>query len=131
MIKTLFSLFLSLLMIGSSHAGLFSSKPKFLKAEEAFVFSLENLNENLLLNWDIAEDYYLYKKEIKITPQNIELGDIKFPAAEQYNDEFFGQVEIYRNELQLAVPFKDVKDNAAIEVVYQGCTKGFCYPPND
>lgn len=129
MIKTLFSLFLSLLMIGSSHAGLFSSKPKFLKAEEAFVFSLENRNENLLLNWNIAEDYYLYKKEIKITPQNIELGDIKFPAAEQYNDEFFGQVEIYRNELQLAVPFKDVKDNAAIEVVYQGCTKGFCYPP--
>ncbi|AHG72729.1 Thiol:disulfide interchange protein DsbD [Mannheimia sp. USDA-ARS-USMARC-1261] len=129
MIKTLFSLFLSLLMIGSSHAGLFSSKPKFLKAEEAFVFSLENRNENLLLNWDIAEDYYLYKKEIKITPQNIELGDIKFPAAEQYNDEFFGQVEIYRNELQLAVPFKEVKDNAAIEVVYQGCTKGFCYPP--
>ncbi|MEG9488474.1 protein-disulfide reductase DsbD [Mannheimia indoligenes] len=129
MIKTLFSLFVSLLMIGSSHAGLFSSKPKFLKAEEAFVFSLENRNENLLLNWDIAEDYYLYKKEIKITPQNIELGDIKFPAAEQYNDEFFGQVEIYRNELQLAVPFKDVKDNAAIEVVYQGCTKGFCYPP--
>lgn len=129
MIKTLFSLFLSLLMIGSSHAGLFSSKPKFLKAEEAFVFSLENRNENLLLNWDIAEDYYLYKKEIKITPQNIELGDIKFPAAEQYNDEFFGQVEIYRNELQLAVPFKDVKDNSAIEVVYQGCTKGFCYPP--
>lgn len=129
MIKTLFSLFLSLLMIGSSHAGLFSSKPKFLKAEEAFVFSLENRNENLLLNWNIAEDYYLYKKELKITPQNIELGDIKFPAAEQYNDEFFGQVEIYRNELQLAVPFKDVKDNAAIEVVYQGCTKGFCYPP--
>ncbi|MEG9482604.1 protein-disulfide reductase DsbD [Mannheimia sp. HC-2023] len=129
MIKTLFSLFVSLLMIGSSHAGLFSSKPKFLKAEEAFVFSLENRNENLLLNWDIAEDYYLYKKEIKITPQNIELGDIKFPAAEQYNDEFFGQVEIYRNELQLAVPFKEVKDNAAIEVVYQGCTKGFCYPP--
>ncbi|MEG9490105.1 protein-disulfide reductase DsbD [Mannheimia indoligenes] len=129
MIKTLFSLFLSLLMIGSSHAGLFSSKPKFLKAEEAFVFSLENRNENLLLNWNIAEDYYLYKKEIKITPQNIELGDIKFPAAEQYNDEFFGQVEIYRNELQLAVPFKDVKDSAAIEVVYQGCTKGFCYPP--
>lgn len=129
MIKTLFSLFLSLLMIGSSHAGLFSSKPKFLKAEEAFVFSLENRNENLLLNWDIAGDYYLYKKEIKITPQNIELGDIKFPAAEQYNDEFFGQVEIYRNELQLAVPFKDVKDNSAIEVVYQGCTKGFCYPP--
>lgn len=129
MIKTLFTLFLSLLMLGPSHANLFASKNKFLKSEEAFIFSLENKNNHLLLNWDIAEDYYLYKKEIKITPQNIDVGDIKFPASEKHRDEFFGEVEIYRNQLQLTVPFKKIRDNASIELVYQGCTKGFCYPP--
>ncbi|MFA9499269.1 protein-disulfide reductase DsbD [Mannheimia sp. E30BD] len=128
MIRYFFALLLSLLMINSSHANLFS-QPKFLKSEEAFVFSIQNENEKLQLNWDIADNYYLYKKEIRITPHNIELGDIAFPTAEQHNDEFFGQVEIYRNHLALNVPFKEVKDNASIEVEYQGCTKGFCYPP--
>lgn len=88
MIRYFFSLVLSLLMINSSHANLFS-QPKFLKSEEAFVFSIQNENETLQLNWDIADNYYLYKKEIRVTPQNIEIGDITFPAAEQYNDEFF------------------------------------------
>lgn len=128
MIRYFFSLVLSLLMINSSHANLFS-QPKFLKSEEAFVFSIQNENETLQLNWDIADNYYLYKKEIRVTPQNIEIGDITFPAAEQYNDEFFGQVEIYRNHLGLKVPFKEIKDNASIAVEYQGCSKGFCYPP--
>lgn len=129
MIKSLFSLFFSLLMITTSQASLFSSQPKFLKAEEAFVFSLENQDNTLHLKWDIAKDYYLYKKEIKITPHNIELGEITLPTAEQHNDEFFGLVEIYRDQLQLTAPFKAIKNDASIVVEYQGCTKGFCYPP--
>ncbi len=69
------------------------------------------------------------QKEIKITPHNIELGEIILPTAEQHNDEFFGLVEIYRNQLQLTAPFKTIKNDASIVVEYQGCTKGFCYPP--
>lgn len=129
MLKSLFSLFFSLLLIQTSQANLFSSKPKFLPAAEAFVFAAEKQENQLLLNWQIAEGYYLYKKEIRLTPQNVEISETKFPLAEQYNDEFFGQVEIFRNELQVAAEFSSASPNAKVEVSYQGCTKGFCYPP--
>lgn len=129
MLKSLFSLFFSLLLIQTSQANLFSSKPKFLPAAEAFVFAAEKQENQLLLNWQIAEGYYLYKKEIRLTPQNVEIGEPKFPPAEQYNDEFFGQVEIFRNDLQVTAEFASASPNAKVEVSYQGCTKGFCYPP--
>ncbi|QLB18534.1 protein-disulfide reductase DsbD [Mannheimia granulomatis] len=129
MIKYFLSIFLSILMIQPAYAGLFSSKNEFLKSEDAFVFSLGQRENSLLLNWQIAEGYYLYKKEIKITPHNITIGEPQFPQAEQHNDEFLGQVEIFRNQLQVSLPLLESQDNAVIAVEYQGCTKGFCYPP--
>lgn len=128
--KYLIHLLLSLLLLPSAIAGLFDSKPSFLTAEEAFAFSSTTEKDRLLLKWDIAEGYYLYKKEINIQGKQVAFDKIIFPKAERHQDEIFGEVEIYRNQLNLAVPFAlPLPDNSLLEVSYQGCTKGFCYPP--
>lgn len=67
------------------------------------------------------------KKRCKLLTQ-AELGEWQFPPAERHQDEFFGDVEIFRNELALQIPLKS-SQNGSVEIRYQGCTKGFCYPP--
>ncbi len=120
-------LFLGLWLALPSFANLFSSQPKFLPSSQAFAFSSQQQADQLQLAWQIADGYYLYKKEIAISSNNAKLGEPQFPTAERYQDEFFGEVEIYRNQLTIPVA---LEANATGQVVvrYQGCTKGFCYP---
>lgn len=123
-------LFLGLWLALPSFANLFSSQPKFLPSSQAFAFSSQQQADQLQLAWQIADGYYLYKKEIAISSNNAKLGEPQFPTAERYQDEFFGEVEIYRNQLTIPVA---LAANATGQVVvrYQGCTKGFCYPPEE
>lgn len=123
--KRLILLFICLLTPLMSNASLFKSQPKFLPADQAFAFSHQISENQLALNWQIADGYYLYKKEITITGEQVETPI--FPVAEHYQDEFFGDVEIYRNDLNINVPLKN--RTGQVEIRYQGCTKGFCYPP--
>ncbi|MCW9714887.1 protein-disulfide reductase DsbD [Avibacterium sp. 21-594] len=109
-------------------AGLFDSKPQFLKADEAFQFSAHSNGESLQLAWQIAPDYYLYKKEILLEQGEQKVANLPFPPAEKYQDEFFGETEIYRDHLTLNVPISSATPQT-FSVTYQGCTKGFCYPP--
>ncbi|MDH2997988.1 protein-disulfide reductase DsbD [Pasteurellaceae bacterium LFhippo2] len=125
MLTRIFTFFITLFIALPISAGLFDSKPKFLKGEEAFIFSHQQTNDSLQLNWQIEDGYYLYKKELSIKGEN--LGIPQYPQAEHHNDEFFGDVEIYRNQLTINVPTQ--ANTGTVEVRYQGCTKGFCYPP--
>lgn len=127
-IKRVWAVLFMLWVGASAHAGIFDRKPQFLTSQEAFAFSSQQKNGALALNWQIAEGYYLYQKEISLTPQNATLGQWQFPQAERYHDEFFGDVDIFRQQLTLNVPIQQA-ENGTIEVRYQGCTKGFCYPP--
>ncbi|MDE4010108.1 protein-disulfide reductase DsbD [Glaesserella parasuis] len=111
-------------------ASLFSSQPKFLPGDQAFAFSSQQQADQLQLAWQIADGYYLYKKEIAISSNNAKLGEPKFPTAERYQDEFFGEVEIYRNQLTIPVAL-EANATGQVLVRYQGCTKGFCYPPEE
>ncbi|QIW15331.1 protein-disulfide reductase DsbD [Pasteurellaceae bacterium RH1A] len=120
--------FLSLWSL-TAQAGLFDKKPAFLPPEQAFAFSAQVGSQAAQLNWQIAEGYYLYQKEIKVNGLNVEASQPVFPEAEQHEDEFFGLVNIFRNQLSVTVPFQAAQEAAQLEVFYQGCTKGFCYPP--
>ncbi|MCT8620335.1 protein-disulfide reductase DsbD [Glaesserella parasuis] len=111
-------------------ASLFSSQPKFLPGDQAFAFSSQQQADQLQLAWQIADGYYLYKKEIAISSNNAKLGEPQFPTAERYQDEFFGEVEIYRNQLTIPVAL-EANATGQVLVRYQGCTKGFCYPPEE
>lgn len=130
--KKLF-LFLSLFLTAlSAQAGLFdNTKSEFLKADEAFLFSIEQQGNQLHLNWHIADGYYLYKKEISVVAEKGKVGELQFPPGEMHQDEFFGNVEIFRDELNVNATLENAIADDKITVTYQGCTTGFCYPPEE
>ncbi|MDE4026949.1 protein-disulfide reductase DsbD [Glaesserella parasuis] len=130
MFKIIFILFSLSTFYLPATASLFSSQPKFLPGDQAFAFSSQQQADQLQLAWQIADGYYLYKKEIAISSNNAKLGEPKFPTAERYQDEFFGEVEIYRNQLTIPVAL-EANATGQVLVRYQGCTKGFCYPPEE
>ncbi|MGV6988292.1 protein-disulfide reductase DsbD [Testudinibacter sp. P80/BLE/0925] len=108
--------------------GLFGGKKeRFLPPHEAFIFSAQADQQNLHLDWQIAEGYYLYQREISVEDEQGQISELALPPAIPYHDEFFGEVQIYRNQLAFAVPLHN--RNGKIIVNYQGCTSGFCYPP--
>mgnify|MGYP003964116213 FL=1 len=103
-----------------------------LPADEAFSFKAKVVNDEILLTWDIAKGYYLYKEKIKISSDfSTQLGTAKFPKAKVKNDEFFGRIGVYRNSAVVAVPVLegDAK-SILLNATFQGCADlGVCYPP--
>ena len=65
----------------NGQAGLFDKKPTFLTSQQAFQFEAKQTGNQLALNWQIADGYYLYQKEVQITPTQAELGEWQFPPA--------------------------------------------------
>jgi thiol:disulfide interchange protein DsbD len=109
---------------------------EFLPPDEAFRFSGEVTGPNtLLLSWDIAPDYYLYKAKIKVASDSdiVQLGTASLPKGEQKTDEYFGTQEVYHRLLDVDVPFARASPAAGtftVRVTYQGCAEaGLCYPP--
>ena len=78
-----------------------------LPAEQAFQFTYQvQKADRLLLSWDIATGYYLYRHKFKfvsLTP-GITVGEQSFPASHTKHDEFFGDVEIFRDHLEVEIP---------------------------
>ena len=121
----------------STQAGLFDKKPAFLPVDEAFQFSAaksEN-QENVIVNWSIAEGYYLYQEKISVKLNQEENASFDLPtfsiSPEDYNDPYFGLMKIFKKPVQAifkaSQPPLNVED--VVEIAYQGCTEGFCYPP--
>lgn len=102
----------------------------FVKADQAFAFDFERHGGTIRLNWRIRPGYYLYRQQIKLEPVDAVLGKVVMPAGSNHHDEFFGDSEIYRTSLQVAVPLQRAAEGATLRVTYQGCAEaGFCYPP--
>ncbi|BBB23587.1 thiol:disulfide interchange protein DsbD [Isorropodon fossajaponicum endosymbiont JTNG4] len=103
-----------------------------LPLDKAFSFKASVVNNEILLNWDIAKGYYLYKEKIKISADfSALLGSAEFPIAKIRNDEFFGKIGVYRDNAVVVVPvLKGDAKSILLTVSYQGCADlGVCYPP--
>ena len=121
----------------STQASLFDKKPAFLPVDEAFQFSAaksEN-QENVIVNWSIAEGYYLYQEKISVKLNQEEPSSFDLPtfsiSPEDYNDPYFGLVKIFKKPVQAIFKASQppLKAEDVVEIAYQGCTEGFCYPP--
>ena len=113
-----------------------SSGDDFLPPDQAFRFdALEGGSDRALLNWEIADGYYLYRTRIKVktTSTSAQLGAPQFPPGQVKTDEYFGKQEIYHHELVVSVPVARASAgqlDLPLEVTYQGCADaGLCYPP--
>ena len=121
----------------STQAGLFDKKPAFLPVDDAFQFSAaksEN-QENVIVNWSIAEGYYLYQEKISVKLNQEETSSFDEPtfsiSPEDYNDPYFGLMKIFKKPVQAIFKASQppLKAEDVVEITYQGCTEGFCYPP--
>lgn len=114
----------------TSPASLFSDSPSFLKVDEAFGFDFEQKHGQLIVRWDIADGYYLYKKQFKTATKNVILGDGDYPAHEQIEDEFFGLSDVFFEDMEMSFPIIQAKQDGSVKLRFQGCaTAGLCYPP--
>ncbi|EPJ3208806.1 protein-disulfide reductase DsbD, partial [Citrobacter freundii] len=121
-----------LLCSTSTFAGLFDSpgRSQFVPADRAFVFDFQQNQHDLNLSWQVKDGYYLYRKQISITPSQADIAEVKLPPGVWHEDEFYGKSEIYRKQLNVPVTINQAASGATLTVTYQGCADaGFCYPP--
>ncbi len=109
----------------------------FLQPEQAFSFSAE-IKDPYTINayWDIRDGYYLYRDKFDFTLEDadgVELGTIDIPRGKEKNDESFGLMEVFYDEVSIDISL--IRTNKAatpltLVAKYQGCANaGFCYPP--
>ncbi|MEQ3442553.1 MULTISPECIES: protein-disulfide reductase DsbD [unclassified Pseudoalteromonas] len=102
----------------------------FLPVDQAFVFDFDQQGKTLFIGWDIAPDYYLYKKKVEIIAKG---ADIEIPDLGKgviIEDEFFGKTEVFFDSLSVVSKLSNVTEGAVVKVRFQGCAEaGLCYPP--
>lgn len=105
------------------------AEENFLPPEQAFklVVSQEKSGQ-IKLHWDIAQGYYLYRKNIKV--ESLPAGLIEkteLPAGVPKTDEFFGETEVYFNHVDVLLKAPHAKE---LVIGWQGCAEaGLCYQP--
>ena len=115
----------------------FSTQPEPLPLEKAFPYFVSIVSPGRLrVTWNLADDHYLYRHAFGFTMKQsseaeaLEV-DFSLPAGLKKNDQFFGDIEAYYNDLNVELSLSTVPGPDAILVIeYQGCADwGFCYPP--
>jgi thioredoxin:protein disulfide reductase len=105
---------------------------QLLEPEQAFRFSARTLDSSAVeVRFAIAEGYYMYRERFKFEAAGAQLGPAELPRGITYRDQFFGDTEIYRNEVSIRVPVATgAPDPLALVVTSQGCADiGVCYVP--
>ena len=123
---------LVLFLTGFAHAD-----EELLEPEKAFIYSAKLLEAGVVeARFQSAQGYYLYRNKIKFSAEGgVKLGEPALPKGKIKQDETFGQVETYRGETRIRIPFSytDGKPHAFIlKAAFQGCADlGVCYPPQE
>ena len=129
---------LDLLKLQGNSDGLGSAPldPALPPPEQAYVVSISERDANTLQAiWTIDPCCYMYRERFAFSSQTsgITLGTPALPPGLDYEDEFYGQTEIYRDRLVVNIPYQRVTDAPAqvdVQVDFQGCADiGVCYPP--
>ena len=110
---------------------------ELLPPERAFALSGSASADALAITYDIAEGYYLYRSRFEFVideaDQVTNFGDARIPDGKKKIDEFFGEVEVYRNQLPIQLPLiyeTYPAQQLRLIVTSQGCADmGVCYPP--
>lgn len=114
-----------------------AAEPKLLEPEKAFQFTARLADANAIeVRYQIAPGYYMYRDKFRfaVEPAEARLGAPQLPPGKIKKDEFFGDVEIYRDEVKIMLPLQhDGKAPAALlTAVSQGCADlGVCYVPQE
>lgn len=113
-----------------------SSGKKALSIDQALQFSMVATDkETVRARWKVMPNHHLYRSKISFkteNPKHLKSARIQFPDGKVVNDEFFGEVEIYDQDVEIIIPLLNLgADSLTIKTEYQGCSNdaGICYPP--
>ena len=107
---------------------------EFLPVDEAYELSVIGDGEQqALLQWLIAPDYYLYRHafdaKARTADGEVEL-TLAIPDGLAKTDEFFGDVEVYYGAVDASIQLAETAELIELSITYQGCADaGLCYPP--
>jgi thiol:disulfide interchange protein DsbD len=125
------------MLAGKGPSNLLGNDKLPLPEDQAFKFdAIVNTPDELLVRFTPAPGYYLYrdKSSFAVDGVNVVLGDPRWPAGKQHSDEYFKNVVVYFDQIDVPLPIFRLKDMPAetitLHASYQGCqTDGLCYPP--
>lgn len=103
-----------------------------LPVDDAFALRAEAPSaDRIEIRWRIADGYYLYRHRIAVQADaGFAAQPLQLPRGDQHEDEFFGKVETYRQQLTAVLPGQASARQVTLKIKYQGCADaGICYPP--
>lgn len=116
--------------VGRAHAA-----DDFLDPDVAFKVSKSEQPGVVVLRFDVAKGYYLYRERFAFATDNsaVKLGAPVFPKGEVKHDDTFGKdMEVYHEPIDVRIPVDKASGPFTLNVTMQGCAdKGLCYPPMD
>ncbi|MBL4832989.1 MAG: protein-disulfide reductase DsbD [Pseudomonas sp.] len=141
-------LLLTLLIPGFVSGGLLDNAPQsgstvlqgsagqtdFLPVSQAFRPGVVGLaGKEIRVRFEIAPEYYLYRHRLgfALTSNGATIGQVPLPQGASRHDEFFGDVEVYYNQLEVVLPLEgELAADQLLRIDFQGCADaGLCYPP--
>ena len=112
----------------SSTKDLLKGFQDILPADESFKFSAFQIEDRIILSWELKENCFLYKDKFEIKPfphVSMQIRTKETPIL--ISDEYFGEVEVFYKKVTKTFDLNKITEK--IVVKYQGCNeKGFCYP---
>jgi thioredoxin:protein disulfide reductase len=114
-----------------------SATGDLLPVDDAFTMNarFDKANE-LTVAWQVAPGYYLYRDKLTVAATgSIDVGPPTLPEGDAHTDDNFGDVEVYRDYVELKVPLARASpDEIEVEITagFQGCKDdSICYPPGE
>ena len=80
---------------------------ELLEPDKAFAIDISSVDDSTLqVTWDIADGYYMYRDRIRFSTDTpgMQLGEPSLPAGKIKDDEFFGKIAVFRNQVTATIP---------------------------
>ncbi|MCH2190654.1 MAG: protein-disulfide reductase DsbD [Gammaproteobacteria bacterium] len=104
--------------------------------DQAFIESAIIEKQTLLVRWQIAENYYMYRDQFSVVSltEGVTLGQPSYPEGIIEEDPEFGEVVVYFYEVEYRLPILKAPadlESLSLQLKAQGCNKpvGVCYAP--
>ena len=104
----------------------------FLEVDDAFQMLTYLDQDNLVIDWQIAPHYYLYKDRFLLKQTSSSAGDVVYADTweKKYDPNFDETMIVYHNTMSVRIPLQSLQFPFSADISYQGCADdGLCYPP--